>query len=262
MEAPFDAINAYRCQSYARFTSNLDRIHIEALYWSLFFLVIIALLSTSCIFQWTMEYRNHPAFTTEKFRKKLAVSLGLTFGIFLVATAMLVIEVFCLFGMQFCVEEPLIILYWSPWSILQFGSVIAILGVNLALLHHLCDMEHPQWALALGTPVLVVAGFGHLLTVIIRKLYSNVKTRRESSKTQSSSRSVKGPTLSSQTTIENSELQIEKMTTSIPDLENGQSFYFAVDTADDERIKKWPSFVCVADGKAIVKMTAVPEPER
>ena len=90
-----------------------------------------------------MEYRNKPTFTTEKFRKKLAVALGITFGIFVLSAGMLVVEVFTLFGMQFCVEEPLIILYWSPWTILQLGSVIAILGINLALLHHLFDMEHP-----------------------------------------------------------------------------------------------------------------------
>ncbi|KAI1364612.1 hypothetical protein F5Y08DRAFT_339527 [Xylaria arbuscula] len=264
MQETFTSLDEYRCQNYALFAADLDRVHVEAVYWSLFFLVIIALLTSSWVFQWTMEYRNDPTFTTEKFRKKLAIALGITFGIFVWSVSMLVVEVFALFAMQFCVEEPLIILYWSPWTILQLGSVIAILGINLALLHHLFDMEHPQWALALGTPVLVVAGFGHLLTILVRKGYNKVTTSRESSRKQSSSSSTKGPALSSQTTLENSnsELQLKKTDTCTPDLEKGQDFYFTIDTGDDERIRQWPSFVCLAEGKAIIKMTAVPRPER
>ncbi len=90
-----------------------------------------------------MKYRDDPSFTVEKFRKRLTVSLACTLGIFLIAAVMLTIEVYALLGIQFCAQEDLTSLYWATWTSLQLGSEIAILGVSLALWHHLWDMEHP-----------------------------------------------------------------------------------------------------------------------
>lgn len=90
-----------------------------------------------------MKYRDSPTFTIERFQKKLTVSLALTFGIFLIVAVMLVAEVYFLLALQFCDGEDLMSLYWSTWAMLQLGSEIAILGVSLALWHHLWDMEHP-----------------------------------------------------------------------------------------------------------------------
>ncbi|KAI1426392.1 hypothetical protein F5Y12DRAFT_794288 [Xylaria sp. FL1777] len=260
MAGNFDHQDPSRCQHYAQFASSLDRIHLEALYWTFFFLVIMALFSSSWFFQWTMKYRDDPNFTMERFRKRLTVSLVCTLGIFLIAVVILAIEVYTLLAIQFCEQEDLISLYWATWTTLQLGSEIAILGVSLALWHHLWDMEHPLWALALGTPVLVVAGFGHLLSLVLRQFYHKAKARSRSNKTRSTTASLKGPELSSHTTVEKIQVQSEKGVKSIPDLELGQKIYFAMDVGDDERMQQWPCFVCVADGKAVVRMTAVSEP--
>ncbi|KAF2967527.1 hypothetical protein GQX73_g6034 [Xylaria multiplex] len=259
MGGQFSPQDPARCHHYARFASSLNRTYAEALYWTLFFLVVVALFFSSWIFQWTMKYRDSPTFTVDKFRKKLSTSLGLTLAIFLIAVVMLVIEVYALLALQFCDGEDLMSLYWATWTILQVGSEIAILGVSLALWHHLWDMEHPLWALALGTPVLVVAGLGHLLSLVLRQFYQKAKARRLSLKAPSTSYSVEGPVLSSHTT-EQTQVNDEKHPTRVLALEQGQSVYFAMDIGDDERIRQWPCIVGMVDGKAVVRMTAVPEP--
>lgn len=54
-------------------------------------------------------------------------------------------------------------LYWGFWSLLQVGSLIAILGIVLNQAYGLQNRAEPPWATALGTPVLVIAAFGHFL---------------------------------------------------------------------------------------------------
>ncbi|GAW12363.1 hypothetical protein ANO14919_017290 [Xylariales sp. No.14919] len=203
----------------------------------------MALFFSSWMFQWyaytwpkdtvsqltlqtrAMKYRDNPTFTIERFRKKLTVSLVFTLATLMVVSAMLVIEVYALLGLQFCDGEDLMSLYWATWTTLQLGSEIAILGVSLALWHHLWDMEHPLWALALGTPVLVVAGLGHLLSLVLRQFYHKAKARSRSSKALSAANSMRGPVLSSRyssTTVEPTQVQDEKHTEQISGLEQGQ----------------------------------------
>ncbi|KAI0097762.1 hypothetical protein GGR51DRAFT_566237 [Nemania sp. FL0031] len=260
MGGQFSNEDPNRCPHYAQFASNLERFHLDVLYWTFFLLVTIALFTASWIFQWVMKYRDCPTFTVEKFQKKLAMSLALTFGIFLITAVMLVIEVYLLLALQFCDGEDLMSLYWSTWAMLQLGSEIAILGVSLALWHHLWDMEHPLWALALGTPVLVVAGFGHLLSLALRQFYHQAKARSASrSGSISEANSVKCENLSSRS-VERIQRQDEKLVNRTLDLEIGRQFYFAIDTGDDERVQQWPCFVHMADGKAVIQMTPVSEP--
>jgi hypothetical protein len=45
------AISEAKCEHYAHFTHELDRIHFDALYWSLFFFVIGTLFVASWIYQ-------------------------------------------------------------------------------------------------------------------------------------------------------------------------------------------------------------------
>lgn len=75
-----------------------------------------------------------------------------------VSTVTVIMEVFALMALQFCDGEDLMSLYWSTFTMIQIGSLIAVCGIILALLHTLREKKHPPWALALGTPVLVVAG--------------------------------------------------------------------------------------------------------
>ena len=110
-----------------------------------------------------MLYLEKPDVSDEKLRRRITSALWATFSLFLLAGVILVIEVFCLLALQFCDGEDLMSLYWATWTMLQLGAEIAILGVILALWHHLWHLRQPSWALALGTPVLVVAGFGHMI---------------------------------------------------------------------------------------------------
>lgn len=79
-------------------------------------------------------------------------------------------EIFALMALQFCDGEDLMSLYWSTFTMIQIGSLIAVSGIILAMLHTLRDHKHPPWALALGTPVLVVAGlFSFIGDCVLRR---------------------------------------------------------------------------------------------
>lgn len=54
---------------------------------------------------------------------------------------------------------------------MQVGSIIAIFGVMLQLIIILGDVETPSWAVALGTPVLVVAALVHVWDHVFRSLW-------------------------------------------------------------------------------------------
>jgi hypothetical protein len=52
-------------------------------------------------------------------------------------------EAFALLALQFCDGEDLMPLYWSTWTMIQVGSLIAMVGIILALLHSLHNRQHP-----------------------------------------------------------------------------------------------------------------------
>ena len=52
-------------------------------------------------------------------------------------------EAFCLMALQFCDGEDLISLYLSTWTMIQVGSLIAMVGIILALVHSLQEKSHP-----------------------------------------------------------------------------------------------------------------------
>lgn len=49
------------------------------------------------------------------------------------------------------------------------------LAIYSAMVSGKTDLSTSTWALALGTPVLVVAGFGHLLTLVVLQFYHKAK---------------------------------------------------------------------------------------
>lgn len=61
----------------------------------------------------------------------------------MVSTVVVVMEAFALLALQFCDGEDLMSLYWSTWTMIQIGSLIAMTGIILALLHSLWDSKHP-----------------------------------------------------------------------------------------------------------------------
>jgi hypothetical protein len=136
-----------------------------------------------------------------------------------------VMEVFTLLAVQFCDGEDLMALYWSTWTVMQVGGLVAMFGIILATFNQICgrknpyvnnpfsprprkkkkkpacfpflirihvNIHHRPWALALGTPVLVVAGIGHAMHAGMKK---RVKRVREHSRSRSGSlsRSISRP---------------------------------------------------------------------
>lgn len=124
-----------------------------------------------------------------------------------------------------------------------------------------------RWALALGTPVLVVAGFGHVIPILFNKAAKKLKVKhRERRMSRSSSRSGSRD-LSNEKTNESSATSImpeagqrsrassaapmPMRTNSLP-----RNITFEIDVAgNDEVISKWPSFVRIEDGKALIQAT-------
>lgn len=76
-----------------------------------------------------------------------------------------VMEALACLTLQFCDGEDLVQFYWSFWALLQIGSVIALIGLAVYHIYSLNDKDHPPWMVALGTPVLVIAGLGHLIVL-------------------------------------------------------------------------------------------------
>ncbi|KAI2615555.1 hypothetical protein GGS26DRAFT_597183 [Hypomontagnella submonticulosa] len=257
MGGQFTPTDPVRCPHYAQFASRLDRIHFDGIYWTFFFLVIGILFVSSWIYQSTMMYREKPEYREDVFRNKVKLGLVWCTILFLVAAVLLVVEVFALLALQFCDGEDLMSLYWATWTMLQLGSSIAILGIDLALWHHLSNVRMPLWALALGTPVLVVAGFGHVIHIVLRKFYKRARAHRHARKASSDvSDDQKGTVTpsSSANSIKPKDKHIEDPDAS--EAGGGRAVYFAMDVGDDERVKQWPSFVGVLDGKAIIRLTA------
>lgn len=53
-------------------------------------------------------------------------------------------EAYALLALQFCDGEDLMSLYWSTWMMIQVGSLIAMVGIILAMLHSLKNSKHPS----------------------------------------------------------------------------------------------------------------------
>lgn len=52
-------------------------------------------------------------------------------------------EAYALLALQFCDGEDLISVYWSTWTMIQVGSLIAMVGIILAMFHSLKNRQHP-----------------------------------------------------------------------------------------------------------------------
>lgn len=150
-----------KCQHYGRFLSQLDRPAAEGLYWILFSLVIILLFACSWNYGRMME--KIEGLGTENRRRQRLLHKSFWAAIIggLIACGCGFLAAFTLLTLQFCDEEPLASLYWSTWTVLVVGGIVAIFGISLHIRHLIKSRRPPPWALALGTPVLVVAGLGH-----------------------------------------------------------------------------------------------------
>ncbi|RYP63119.1 hypothetical protein DL771_009413 [Monosporascus sp. 5C6A] len=70
----------------------------------------------------------------------------------------------------------------------------------------------------------------------------------------------KEPVSSSATTIKPEEEQDEEPTRQTSLLESQDAhLYFAIDVGEDERVKTWPSFAGMSDGRAVLRLMRVPK---
>ncbi|ODA83540.1 hypothetical protein RJ55_02054 [Drechmeria coniospora] len=203
------------CRQYAHFASHLVRWQFKILYWTMFFVNLALLFLASWIYiKFVPPCTPRESRTDGKRRGQLALErtspntrkraniltryIFACLGCVFVSTVVVVMEAYALLALQFCDGENLMSLYWSTWTMIQVGSLIAIVGIILALLHSLRNRKHPPWALALGTPVLVIAGFLHLFHDCTKKRVKNIRHRRPQQRTGSADL---GPPMSQANTI-------------------------------------------------------------
>lgn len=85
------------------------------------------------------RYGNEPS----KRTKHLRLYIFLCLACVSVSVVIVVMEAYALLALQFCDGEDLMSLYWSTWTMIQVGSLIAMVGIILALVHTLKDRKHP-----------------------------------------------------------------------------------------------------------------------
>ncbi|EDN95413.1 hypothetical protein SS1G_11290 [Sclerotinia sclerotiorum 1980 UF-70] len=152
MTGKFTLKDPVRCAHYARFFQHLTLTEANILYW---------FLSNNLTAEFSKAGSSTPR-QTRRLRRRRLHYLSIASLCFILALICVVLEVFAAFNIEYCDGEDLIQLYWGFWSILQVGSLIAILGVMLQFWIVLGNVQTPSWAVALGTPVLVFAALGYI----------------------------------------------------------------------------------------------------
>ncbi|KAG6025195.1 hypothetical protein E4U41_001591 [Claviceps citrina] len=193
-------VDPKKCQKYARFAAHLDKRHFTALYFSMFFVNLLFLFFGSWLYTKGQDAIQRLGNNAHKRARTLRTYILLCVACFIASLTVVIMEAFALLALQFCDGEDLMSLYWSTWTMLQVGSLIALLGIVLALLFSHRNRKHPPWALALGTPVLVIAGLLHLIHDCSSKRVK--KLTRSFSATSSSSGDGQGPPISQANTIQ------------------------------------------------------------
>ncbi|KAG5965483.1 hypothetical protein E4U57_004066 [Claviceps arundinis] len=189
------------CVKYARFASHLDRWHFKVIYFTLFIANLFLLFLGSFFYTKGQDVIERLSNNAQMRAKALRIYILLSVACVLMSATVVIIEAFALLALQFCDGEDLMSLYWSTWTMLQVGSLIALLGIVLALLFSHRDRKHPPWALALGTPVLVIAGILHLIHDCSKKRIKGLRA----SGPQDSPDDEQGPPISQANTIQTSD---------------------------------------------------------
>ncbi|KAG5960956.1 hypothetical protein E4U58_004482 [Claviceps cyperi] len=187
------------CVKYARFASHLDRWHFKVIYFTLFIANLALLFLGSFLYTKGQDVIERLSNNARMRAKALRIYILLSVACVLMSTTVVIIEAFALLALQFCDGEDLMSLYWSTWTMLQVGSLIALMGIVLALLFSHRDRKHPPWALALGTPVLVIAGLLHLIHDCSRKRVKGLRAPQDSPDDE------EGPPISQANTIQTSD---------------------------------------------------------
>ncbi|RAL60694.1 hypothetical protein DID88_010012 [Monilinia fructigena] len=152
MTGKFTLKDPVRCAHYARFFQHITLAQANVIFWSLSNNLTELLKTTP----------NSSPRHLRRIQRRRIQYLSIVSLCFLLALTSVILEVFALLNIEYCDGEDLIQLYWGFWSILQVGSLIAILGVMLQFWIVLGNVQTPSWAVALGTPVLVFAALGYI----------------------------------------------------------------------------------------------------
>ncbi|KAM7223480.1 hypothetical protein V8F06_000954 [Rhypophila decipiens] len=184
MAGGFSPVDEARCEHYAAFASHLGRKEFDYIYWGLFIFVILMLFLSSWQYSGDFDAVQNFEIGSREYRKKMKKCLAICSVYSAVSVVAIVMEVYALMALQFCDGEDLMSLYWSTWTVLQVGALIAIFGILLSVFNGLRGNKNPPWALALGTPVLVVAGIGHAVHGAMRKRVQKVRTSRSMSRSR------------------------------------------------------------------------------
>ncbi|POR39766.1 Uncharacterized protein TPAR_00050 [Tolypocladium paradoxum] len=166
------------CHQYAHFASHLARWQFKILYWTMFITNLLVLFLASWVY--TKGQLALERYSPQAHRRAtvLRTYIFLCLACVVISTVIVVMEAYALLALQFCDGENLMSLYWSTWTMTQLGSLIAMVGIILALLNSLMNRKHPPWALALGTPVLVIAGALHLFHECTKRRVKKMRGRR------------------------------------------------------------------------------------
>ncbi|KND91836.1 hypothetical protein TOPH_03306 [Tolypocladium ophioglossoides CBS 100239] len=205
------------CHQYAQFASHMVRWQFKVIYWTMFITNLLVLFFASWLYTKYVLLAGQLAIVTtswltcvvcrgqlaleryspqaHKRARTLRTYIFLCLACVAVSTVIVVMEAYALLALQFCDGENLMSLYWSTWTMIQVGSLIAMVGIILALLNSLRNRKHPPWALALGTPVLVIAGILHLF-------HDCTKRRVKKMRGRSSRVADEGPPMSQANTIQ------------------------------------------------------------
>lgn len=164
-----DGYDGDLCLKYGSFMHEIERPGAEAMYWIFFFAVLFLLFAASWRFGRVMERTEGLDGADPQRRRLIARCYWIALAAGFLSLGIAVLECFVIMTLQFCDQEPLASLYWSTWTVLQVGAVVAIFGIALHTRHMIRGRRPPPWALALGTPVLVVAGLGHYVQHKVRR---------------------------------------------------------------------------------------------
>ncbi|TPX16762.1 uncharacterized protein E0L32_003703 [Thyridium curvatum] len=178
--APRRVLDPEKCRHYAQFASRLQTHSFDIIYWPLFSLVVFMLFLSSWYYGRSIDAVEKFSPRSPEHRRQMKKCMCVCALCTAVSIASVVMETFALLALQFCDGEDLLQLYWSTFTMVQIGSVVAIFGVMLSVWHSLRGRKHPPWALALGTPVLVIAGLGHFFNAALqRKIKEKARRRKE-----------------------------------------------------------------------------------
>ncbi|KAK1972692.1 hypothetical protein LY78DRAFT_238706 [Colletotrichum sublineola] len=178
-EVDFTPTDPVRCAHYARFASHLDRWHFELLYWLFFVFNLFLLFLAAWNYTRTLDAVSELPATDAKRKRAIKRCIWFNLLCVCVSLATVIMEVFMLMALQFCDGEDLMSLYWSTFTMVQVGSLMAVCGIILALVHQLRQRKNPPWALALGTPVLVIAGLFHYMHMCMTRRMKKATTARK-----------------------------------------------------------------------------------